>query len=46
MVPRSPYSSLLIPGGCSKKSGEGLIARAFSERTRADGFKHKEDGFR
>ena len=41
-----PYSSLPIPEGACKKAGEGLLTRAWSDRTRGDGFKQKESRFR
>jgi len=34
-----------LKGAC-KKAGEGLFARAFSDRTRSNGFKLKEGRFR
>ncbi|GAB0191025.1 triadin [Grus japonensis] len=40
------YSSLPLPKGASRKAGEGLFARACSDRTRGNGFKLKEGRFR
>jgi len=45
-VPGRPYSSLPVPGGAYKKAGEGLSTRAWSGRTRGNGFKLKEAKFR
>ena len=41
-----PYSSLPIPEGACKKAGEGLLTRAWSDRTRGNGFKLKEGRFK
>ncbi|GAB0180469.1 hypothetical protein GRJ2_000512200 [Grus japonensis] len=41
----APYSSLRIPKGAYKKSGEGLLTRACSDRTRGNGSKLKEGRF-
>ncbi|GAB0181548.1 hypothetical protein GRJ2_000620100 [Grus japonensis] len=40
-----PYSSLLVPEGAYKKAGETLFTKAWSDRTRANGFKLKEGRF-
>jgi len=40
------YSSLPVPEGTCKKAGEALLTRAWSERTRGNGFKLKEGRFR
>jgi len=41
-----PYSSLPIPECACKKAGEGLFTRAYSDRTRGNGFKLKEGRYR
>jgi len=41
-----PYCSLPVPEGAYKKAGEGLLTRASSDRTRANGFKLKEGRFK
>jgi len=41
-----PSSSLTVPEGAYKRAGEGLSTRACNHRTRGDGFKLKECGFR
>ena len=43
---RRPYSGLPVPEGAYRKAGEGLFIRAGSDRTRANGFKLEEGGFR
>jgi len=40
------YSSLPVPGGAYRKAGEGLFTRAWSGRTRYNGFKLKEVRFK
>jgi len=35
-----------VPQGACKRAGEGLLTRAWSDRTRGDGFKLKEGRFR
>jgi len=40
-----PLEQLPVPGGACKKAGEGLFTRAWSDRTRGDGFKLKEGRF-
>ncbi|GAB0181365.1 hypothetical protein GRJ2_000601800 [Grus japonensis] len=45
-APGRPYSSLPVPKGAYKKSREGLFTRAYSHRTRGNGFKLKEGRFR
>ncbi|GAB0188708.1 triadin [Grus japonensis] len=42
----SPYSSLPVPEGAYRKDGEGLFTRAWSHRTRGNGFRLKEWRFR
>jgi len=39
-------SSLPVSEGACRKAGEGLLTRAWSDRTRGDGFKLKEGRFR
>jgi len=35
-----------VPGRAGERAGEGLLTRAWSDRTRGDGFKLEEDRFR
>jgi len=37
-----PQSSLPVPEGAYKRAGEGLFTRAWSDRTKGNGFKLKE----
>jgi len=39
------YCSLSVPEGAYKRAGEGLCTKAWSDRTRGDGFKLKEGRF-
>jgi len=39
-------SSLPLPEGACKKAGEGLLTKAWSDRTWGNGFKLKEGSFR
>ena len=45
-APGRPYISLPVPEGTYKKAGERLFTRAWSGRTRSNGFKLKEGRFR
>ncbi|GAB0189727.1 hypothetical protein GRJ2_001438000 [Grus japonensis] len=45
-VPGRSFSSLPVPKGASKKAGEGLFTRAWSDRTRGSSVKLKEGRFR
>jgi len=41
-----PHCSLPVPEGAYKRAGEGLLTRAWSDRTRSNGFNLKEGRFR
>ncbi|GAB0188264.1 hypothetical protein GRJ2_001291700 [Grus japonensis] len=45
-APGRPYSSLSVPEGAYKKSGEGLFTKTWSDGTRGNGLKLKEGRFR
>jgi len=45
-APGRPCSSLPVPEGAYRKGGENLFSRACCDRTRSNGFKLREGGFR
>ena len=42
---RETLEQLPVPGGACKRAGEGLVTRAWSDRTGSDGFKLKKGRF-